>query len=344
MLLLRFSINFIVLVVTIPFAGLAQDQAHDVFICAAVNKNYVIGSKIVTTSGLLKLRQDESWQHIGINDPKIFAVSFDPRNHDIFYTATLNGAMRTMDGGENWRIMTGWDITEPKDICVDPHSPDTVFLAHPAGIARSGDQGQTWTHLDKGLPARGRYTQTIEVDRANKGHVLAGCEIGIYLSRNGGDSWKRTLATGETVNDVQQSPHDPDTWAAVTQSAGGWISTNGGNSWQPLNGTPTQAALYNIAFDPTDPERLAIGSYTYGVLTSEDGGKSWTPRNDGLPADHHVWRVGIHPDSGQLLASVYQEALYVSDDFGRTWKRDGLEGSEINCFEFLPKDSRPIQP
>ena len=24
--------------------------------------------------------------------------------------------------------MTGWDITEPKDICVDPHNPDRVYL------------------------------------------------------------------------------------------------------------------------------------------------------------------------------------------------------------------------
>lgn len=335
MLLSRSPFKFIALL-ALSSACLAEGPIHDVFVCAAVNKNYVIGSKIVTTSGLHKLTAEGDWQHIGINEPNIFAVSFDPRDHGVFYLAALNGALRTLDGGKSWRIMTSWDITEPKDICVDPHSPDTVFLAHPGGIARSDDQGQTWKALDKGLPARGRYTQTIEVDRHHKGRVLAGCEIGIYRSQNSGESWRKTLATEETVNDIQQSPHDPNLWAAVTQSAGGWISTNGGRSWQSLAGTPTQAALYNIAFDPTDPEKLAIGSYTYGVLTSENGGKTWTPRNEGLPGNPHVWRVGIHPDSGQLLASVYQEALYASDDFGRTWKRNGLEGSKINSFEFLP--------
>ena len=317
--------------------AIAQPASHDLYVCAAVNKNYVIGSKIVTTSGLHRLDESGDWQHVGINDPTIFAVSFDPRDHNIFYTAALNGALRTLDGGRNWRIVTGWDITEPKDVCVDPHNPDTVYLAHPGGIAVSPDRGDTWLRLEKGLPGRGKYTQTIEVDRANPGHVLAGCETGIYMTRNNARSWRMVLATRETVNDLQQSPHDPDTWAAVTQSDGAWISTNGGRKWTALSETPKGAALYNIAFDPTNPQRLAIGSYTYGVLTSEDGGENWTSRNEGLPEPRQVWQVGIHPDSGQLLASVYQQALYVSDDFGRSWNVQGLEGSKINSFFFLPK-------
>ncbi len=322
---------------TISSPCLSQTSKHDFYVCAAVNKNYVIGSKIVTTSGLHRYDDAGSWLHIGINDPTIFAVSFDPRNRDVFYTAALNGALRTLDGGQSWRIMTSWDITEPKDICVDPHSPDTVYLAHPGGIAVSKDQGMTWLRLEKGLPSRGKYTQTIEADRLNAGRVLAGCETGIYLTQNGARSWRRVLATEETVNDIQQSPHDPDTWVAVTQSAGAWVSKNGGRTWKNVPDVPSEAALYNIAFDPTDPQNLAIGSYTYGVLASEDGGETWTSRNAGLPDPHRVWRVGVHPDTGRLLASVYQNALFVSDDFGRTWSQNGLEGSAINRFVFLPK-------
>lgn len=243
-----------------------------------------------------------------------------------------------MDGGENWRIMTGWNITEPQDICVDPHHPDTIYLAHPGGIAVSKDQGMHWAPAEKGLPNRGKYTQTIEADRARPGWILAGCETGIYLSRDQGSSWRRVLETAETVNDIQQSPHDPDTWAAVTQSAGGWISRDGGHRWESLPGTPTEGALYNIAFDPTSPDRLAIASYTFGLLTSEDGGNTWRARNDGLPEPHQVWRTGVHPDTGSLLASVYQKGLYESSDFGRTWALSGLEGSAINSFVFLPKE------
>jgi membrane carboxypeptidase/penicillin-binding protein len=46
--------------------------------------------------------------------------------------------------------------------------------------------------------------------------------------------------------------------------------------------------------------------------------------------------VGVDPDTGRLYASVVGEALYASDDFGRTWKSLGLEGSAVNRFIFLP--------
>lgn len=324
----------------LPLIAIGQDRTYDLYVCAAVNRNYVIGSKITTTSGLHLRQANGQWAHVGINDPSIFAVSFDPRDHNTFYTAALNGALRTVNGGDSWRVTTGWDITEPKDVCVDPHNPDRVYLAHPGGIAVSDDRGMTWTKRERGLPDRGKYTQTIEVDRSRKGHILAGCESGIYLSQNDARSWRKTLVTEETVNDVQQSPHDPDIWAAVTQSAGAYISRNGGRSWTAFDQVPSEAALYNIAFDPTNPDRLAIGSYTYGVLASEDGGATWKPRNEGLPKPHRIWRVGVDPDSGTLLASLYQKALYESSDFGKTWKKAGLEGSAINSFVFLPNSRK----
>ncbi len=334
------TIPSLVALATFSITCLSQTSKHDFYVCAAVNKNYVIGSKIVTTSGLHRNDESGKWEHIGINDPSISAVSFDPRNRKVFYTATLNGALRTLDGGKSWRIMTSGDITEPKDICVDPHAPDTVYLAHPGGIAVSKDQGMTWLRLEKGLPDRGKYTQTIEADRARKGRILAGCETGIYLTQNGARSWRRVLATNETVNDIQQSPHNPQTWVAVTQSSGAWASRDNGQSWIPFPDVPSGAALYNITFDPTNPKRLAIGSYTYGVLTSEDKGETWTTCNEGLPTPHRVWRIGVHPDTGRLLASVYQNALFASDNFGRTWSQAGLEGSAINSFVFLPKERK----
>ena len=111
---------FALLMFAWPLLAFGQAAKHDLYLCAAVNRNYVIGSKITTTSGLHLREANGQWAHVGINDPSIFAVSFDPRDHNTFYTAALNGALRTVDGGKSWRIMTGWDITEPKDVCVDP--------------------------------------------------------------------------------------------------------------------------------------------------------------------------------------------------------------------------------
>ena len=79
--------------------------------------HFVMGSpKPVAATG-------NTWTHIGNNDVSVSALAFDPRNHDVYYTAAINGCWRTMDGGKSWRCTTSWDATEPKDVCVDPNAP-----------------------------------------------------------------------------------------------------------------------------------------------------------------------------------------------------------------------------
>lgn len=314
--------------------------AHDLYLCAAFNRGYVVGSKIVTMNGVFRRDDQGGWSHLGYNDTSILTVAFDPRDRRVAYTAAINGCWRTLDGGEHWRITTSWDMTEVKDLSLDPNAPDHVYLALPDGIAVTADRAQTWQRKEHGLPARGKYTQTIKVDRTMAGRVLAGCESGIYLTEDGAETWRRVLPTQTTVDDIQQSPHDAKHWVAVTQSDGAWNSVDGGRTWTKFAGVPSAEALYNVTFDATNPARLAIGSWTHGVLTTEDGGRTWTDRNAGLPAPHRVWRVGVDPDSGRLYASVVGAALYASDDFGRTWQLHGLEESVINNFISLPKAAK----
>jgi len=326
--------------VCLALAGTVVAQSHDTYVCASLDVDYILSSNQNPQNGLFRKGSDGLWTHLGINDPYSSALSFDPRDPDIIYTATLTGALRTIDGGTTWKVLTDWQMPQPKDICVDPNEPDTIYLALREGIAISRNQGVSWTWSEGGLPERGRYTQTIQVDRTSAGRVLAGCEIGIYLTEDGAQNWTRVLVTEDTVNDIQQSPHDADTWMAVTQSAGAWMSRDGGATWSKQVGVPTAATLYNVTFDPTDAMHVAIGSWTYGVYTTEDGGLTWRTRNRGLPQGHHVWRVGVHPDTGWLYASVVQSDLYVSVDFGLTWERErgGLEGSQISDFAFIPND------
>ena len=44
---------------------------HDLFLCAAINKNYVIGSKLVTPNGLFRRLADGTFEHFGLNFPGI---------------------------------------------------------------------------------------------------------------------------------------------------------------------------------------------------------------------------------------------------------------------------------
>jgi photosystem II stability/assembly factor-like uncharacterized protein len=316
----------------------AAAPAHDLYLCASINGNSrVIGFKDAGLNGVFRRESDGSFAHLGINHPMMLALAFDPRDARMFYAATLSGVLRTPDGGKTWRVATDWDVTEPKSVVVDPNQPDTVYAGVPDGLIVSHDRGMTWARMEQGLPDRGKYTQVVQVDRTHAGRVFAGCETGIYLTGDGAKSWRRVLPTADTIEDIQQSPHDPLWWVAVTQGDGALTSRDGGLTWTKLAGVPPDHALYNVAFDARDPQRLAIASWTNGLLTSEDGGRTWLARNAGLPDSHHVWRTAIDPDTGRLYASLVEQALYISDDFGRTWQVGGLPASRVADFVFVPK-------
>lgn len=314
------------------------EERHALYVVASINSSSrVMGGASAALDGIYRRGAGETeFRHVGINLPLLTALALDPRDARLIYAAGLSGVMRSRDGGQTWRIVTGWDETEPKAVQVDPHAPDTVYAGLPDGFIVSHDQGQTWQRAERGLPARGKYTQCLQVDRTRRGRLLIGCETGIYLSEDGAQSWRRVFATVDTVNDLRQSPHDPAHWVAVSQSAGALESRDGGASWTELAGLPRDRALYNVAFHPRRPGTLAVASWSYGMWVSTDDGRTWAARNAGLPAPARVWRTAFDPDDGRLYAAVVEQALHVSEDLGLTWTEAGLPGSIIRDFVFGP--------
>ena len=87
------------------------------------------------------------------------------------------------------------------------------------------------------------------------------------------------------------------------------------------------------------PGSFGIGSWP--TRARQRGRRArWIERNAGLPDEHCVFRIGIDPDSGRLYAGVYRDAVFVSEDFGRTWRKDGLEGSLVYNFIFVPNAAK----
>jgi photosystem II stability/assembly factor-like uncharacterized protein len=324
------------LLTALPLAACAA--SHDLYLAASINaSSRVMGARGEALDGIYARGPDNTFGHVGHHLPLLITLAFDPRDPSRVYGAGLSGVMRSADGGVTWRLVTGWQETEPKALALDAVNPDTVYAGLPDGFIVSDDCGETWERREAGLPERGKYTQSLRVDRTRAGRVFAGCETGLYLTEDGARSWRRVFETVDTVNDIQQSPHDPAHWIAVSQSAGALDSRDSGLTWTRLPEVPAEKALYSVAFDPMQRGRIAIASWTYGILTSEDDGRTWTERNTGLPPLHRVWSTAVDPDDGRLYAAVYDNALYASSDFGRTWKSIGMEASVIRNFIFVPR-------
>jgi photosystem II stability/assembly factor-like uncharacterized protein len=305
---------------------MSSPAAERLYVCGAIAKGWVVGAKL-PVSGLFVRTGEGQWEHRGFNHPYLAALDVQPGDPATLFLAAGNGAIRAARGGREWRILTGHEVTELRDIAADPNAPGTLYIAHTLGISVTRDGGATWN--DAGYPGPRRYTESVRVDRTRAGRLVAGGERGLFHSTDGGRNWALAGAAGFQVMHLEQSPHDAALWLAVTQQGGIFRSLDGGRSFETLGELGRDRNLYDVAFDPATPGRIAVAGWGPGVAVSEDGGKTWQLRNAGLPRPD-VWSVTFDPQRpGRLWASVHEEALFVSDDAGKNWRSDGLEGGVV---------------
>ena len=304
------------------------------YIAMATSKNYVVGAKL-PPSGVFR-RSGAEWQQAGYNHPFSFALDYDRRDTGIVYLAAGNGLIRMTELGSKWKILTGSDVTELRDVSVA--SDNAIWFGHTAGVRVSRDGGKTWAEV--GGTLRRQYTEAIRVDRTKPGTVLIGGEDGIFRTEDSGRTWQLAGASGLQIMNIEQSPHDPCFWLAATQNGGLFASRDCGKSFENTARLGVERVLYTIGFDPANPQRIAVAGWGFGVAVSEDSGANWQFRNSGLPSTD-VWSAAFDPSKpGRLWASVHEEAIYRSDDAGRTWVRDGLEGSAVFRMLWAPGAAR----
>ncbi len=326
-------------------AGFATAQAaepkFDLYLCANLSgQAQVMGSRPVLKSGIYRSTDRQNFEHVGRHHIRVFTLAGDPSDRDALFVGALDGVLRTRDRGVTWRIMTSWDMTEPHAVTFDPGAPDHIYISLPDGIAVSRDRGQTWQRSHAGI--RRPFTQTIAVDRTKVGRVLAGTELGIYLSEDGAKTWRMVQATDKTTYTLRQSPHNPRVFFAVTSSNGGFWSDDGGRKWKPIAGVPSNFTLHNGEFDPTDANRLVIAGWGLGVLVSEDAGRTWVDRSAGLP-NRDVWRVNADPDRpGTLYAVPDLSPVHVSADFGRTWRPLAFDKAIVYDIVFVARQETSV--
>ena len=150
----------------------------------------------------------------GIPDPDaevghcVHHVAANPSRPDVLFMQKHWDVMRSDNGGENWREVSG---NLPTDfgfvIDVHAHEPDTIYVVPitsdsehfpPDGklrVYRSKSGGDDWEPLTKGLPQKDCYVNVFRdamaVDQLDNCGVYFGTTGGqVYVSPDGGDNWE----------------------------------------------------------------------------------------------------------------------------------------------------------
>ncbi|MEM8525416.1 MAG: T9SS type A sorting domain-containing protein [Bacteroidota bacterium] len=146
------------------------------------------------------------------------------------------------------------------------------------------------------------------------------------------------------INCITFHPTDANTfWVGVAQG-GIWKTTNGGETWMPLdNGLPI-LRISDIAVNPSNPDEMyaSVGDYAYlgialdlddrkrhthygmGVYKSTNGGQSWEATGLTFEQENRdatlTRRVFVDPNNGQRLLAGGIFGIKTSEDGGDTWQ------------------------
>jgi hypothetical protein len=161
------------------------------------------------------------------------------------------GVVVSHDGGVTWQNITGDQFKDVPvtDLFVDPKDANVVYVATKNGLFRTFDGGTSWDGFS-GLP-RGQPVRTVGVSPANSQRLLAGVQFqGLYLSEDGGRSWRQVTAGLEPNGihrDIIFDPLEPNVVYTCDITSGVYRSEDSGITWLKLNQGMTTRAVTNLS-------------------------------------------------------------------------------------------------
>jgi photosystem II stability/assembly factor-like uncharacterized protein len=185
------------------------------------------------------------------------------------------------------------------------------------GVFRSRDLGATWLNADVGLFLNAALI--IAVNPRDSSQLLAGTDLGILSSHNGGRSWvpeARDLIIGA----VFALAFSPDGGLAMCASASG-VFRRDQHGWQraeaPESAIPARALLAG----PANNRFYLLGRSQ--LFASEDGGRTYAAV-PGLPQMREMTALVTIPGTADILAGVVDGGAMISHDGGRSWRNAGF--------------------
>lgn len=266
----------------------------------------------------------KTWRHVWTQEGQIGTVVIHPGNPDVAFAAVLGhafgpnperGVYRTRDGGKSWQLVLRKDAdTGASDVTLDPSNPNIVF----AGLWQA--RRRPWDM------------------------VSGGPGSGLFVSRDGGDTWTaledKGLPPGPwgKVGVAVARSDGRRVYALIEAGDGGLFrSDDGGGTWERVSAHHAlrQRAWYytTLTIDPQNPNVVWFPQVS--MLKTIDGGRTITAIKGLHHADHHdLW---IDPSNPRRMIGANDGGVDVTSNGGDTWHAAPLP---IGQFYHVAVDSR----
>jgi len=231
------------------------------------------------------------WQAMGPAGGDVRALASDPAHPNVLYLGTTDGAIFiSRDAGADWETvgLAGENQNAVVTaIIVDPRDSARLYAA-------------TWTR-----------------ESAGEGG-------GVFLSNDGGKTWRVSGLAGHAVRALAQAASDPKMLVAGALD-GVFLTRDSGQTWRRV--TPAgDAELRNfdsLAIDPRNPLVIYAGTFHLPWKTT-DGGEHWAPIHTGMIDDSDVLSLVTDTENPRRIFGSACTGIYRSEDAGVAWEK--LEG------------------
>jgi photosystem II stability/assembly factor-like uncharacterized protein len=281
------------------------------------------------------------------------------------------GVYRSLDAGKTWQLMGLEQTGRIARLAIDPKDPDVVLacaLGHAygpqpeRGVFRTTDGGRTWTKtlfadentgcsdlaMDPVNP-RVLFAGMWQIEIHTWGRTSGGPGSGLFVSRDGGLTWKKLTGHGLPERPVgkvavaiaHSNPNrvyalietgDGVPWEGKETDAGEvFRSDDGGETWKVVSydhyamGRAHYYSRMAVAPDDEDEAYFLTSSFAKTL----DGGQTLTalPRAQAPGGDHHdIW---IDPTNADRMIVGHDQGLSISRNRGRTWYRQRLTNAQM---------------
>jgi photosystem II stability/assembly factor-like uncharacterized protein len=234
------------------------------------------------------------------------------------YAGGGNGLWKSNDNGQTWRRL---DLGFPgvvRAIAADPRNPRVLYaglVESRRALLKSTDAGATWTVSQRGLPVNGPSAPIISklaVDPASPSVVYAVHDRKeLFRSLNGGRTWSRLAGPpGVFRNDLEATPFG----LLAGTSAGVFLSTDRGLTWQARTRGLTATLISSLAIDNQNPPRLYAADVNAGIFKTANRDRPWLRLGDSLPQS-----LLIDPAHPETLWAGTRDGVAKSTNGGRRW-------------------------
>jgi len=322
--------------------------------------------------GLFKTENaGSSWNNITFFDEGQGSdlILINDNNQSILFSSVIpinnhakKGIYKSIDNGITWQESNSGLDTIINALYIRNHdirnnAQFSLMLAHSAsdknkiyvgswqGIAKSTNQGQTWTQTTPAetpyiqhnsgayvqVPLNNHPNQTetflggidnfikMTTSDSDSNFVIFGDNQDIHFSTDGGVTWKsRTFDyTTSFVNPTDVFPGLPNgspknryTHKIKSRGVQGLVNTD-------------------VAVDPFNSNIYYATYMDVGLEISRDGGETWEHPSQGIPPRGHAWSVVVDPNNnGVVWVSIgWNGKIYKSTDHGVSWSDVGIDVS-----------------